>query len=456
LSGASSAARAIAWRRELAIVIVVAVGAAACWVTALIAAVDPVPPVVLVYAETGARAGETVPVRAVATRPERRRQLAFSGEIVAGGERASFAQGVAHVTVSNDAPCPPCAFALTGDAAGAPVSVTGALGAGGSAAARELRFVPWTAELQDRTVVDLAKPPIYPVDGSARSTLATRVLVLEGAAVSEHEVESNAALARAPDGRALVLDRSGVTLRVPPLVSPDSTFELEVHAAEAMQLHVDLFVDGRWRRAAVYEAAPGRSTLELTLPADARGWFAVHAPTSPLGSARGAQAVGLVRHDGVTEAELWPWTRTAGVLPKTDDPLLARAQAGDVAGATVTRALLSRLRVTDTERRRVSTSAEAQLDKARAARHAQADRWRLPFRVAGLLLAALLARLALLGARRVPHPELDLRGEEAGATETGRPFASLVWGSVAFVTSLLILWVLDWALGFVLLGLESS
>jgi len=447
---------------DVVLTLFVALVCLAMWSLATMHALQSSPPVMLVYGPEFVQRGEDARVVAVAVRADNHRRVPFEGEVTGPAGGGSLDGEVGTFALPADG-CEPCTFQVHGTADDVPVAVPGRVQVFDAqrppATQNALSWRKWQAELRDRTVKDLALPPLYPLAGRARSALPTNLLVLEEAGPQLYELAPNAASVRAPDGRALLIDRSGVLVTVPVLADAGTRVPVTIRVPEAQRVYVDVFVDGVMRQLHVWSLEAGDNERTLLLPDDARTWFAVRVTGSPLGSADGPQRVGLLSaRFGSDPGTLWAELRSSGLVDGLDDPLLARAAGGGLSGEGVALALQGRLQMTAPYRPRLSETAATQLAAVRAARETAVAQWLWPFRASGLLLVLLVSRLAFLsvraGRRSPPRSAADERAE--GEVELPqRPLSSLVWGSVAFIISLGFLWVLDWALTFLLAGVEA-
>lgn len=435
-------------RAGLAALLLVAAGA---WVGALLASSSPSPPSLLVYGEPEARRGALWPVRVVAVWPSERRRAPFEGVVVTPAARVPIDEdGVARVPLP--AAGDEVLLGVEGRAAGVVTTTAVTVRLVGKLPARPPpRFVPWTAELASGTAKDRAGPPLYPVAGRQPSTLSGEIIVVTEAGLERVELAPNAARVESPDGRPLQLDRTGVVVKVPPVAAPAADLNVTLRSSSAERLHVDLVVNGRVHDMRVVDVTKGETALRLRLPAQAgEGWYAVHAAPSPLGAARGAVSVGLLSDaaseptpaDVVSRLARHPSFRNAG------DPLLARLTTAPPEDMTPVRAVLARLHVDDVRPANLAPTSTMQLKTARAERQRAVWRFRVPFRVAGGLFAVLAAIVALVSGA-------SSRWRQESGDESRRPLGPWVWAALAFTASLAALWVLDWAIGFMLYGRVS-
>lgn len=436
-------------RAGLAALLLIAAGA---WVGALLASSSPSPPSLLLYGEPEARRGSLWPVRVVAVWPSERRRAPFEGVVVTPAARVPIDEhGVARVPLpvaGDEVP-----LVVEGRAAGVVTTTAVTVRLVSELSARPPpRFVPWTAELASGTAKDRAGPPLYPVAGRQPSTLSGEIIVVTEAGLERVELAPNAARVESPDGRPLQLDRTGLVVEVPPVAGPAAELHVTLRSSSAERLHVDLIVNGRVHDMRVVDVTKGETALRLRLPVHAvEGWYAVHAAPSPLGGARGAASVGLLSasaSEEPTPADVVARLARHPSFQNAGDPLLARLTAAPPEDMTPVRAVLARLHVDDVRPANLAAASTMQLETARAERERSAGRFRLPFRVAGGLFAVLAAIVAL-------GSGAGSRWRQESGDESRRLLGPWVWAALAFTASLAALWVLDWAIGFMLYGRVS-
>ncbi len=438
-----------ATRAILALLLVVAAGS---WMGALFASSRSASPALLVYAEPVGLRGASFPLRVVAVWPSEKRRAAFRGVVVPpAGEPVPLVDGVARLTLPSDGDA--LTLRIEGDADGVPASTSVTVALRASLPAAPLpRYQPWTAELASGSVEDRAQAPVYPAAGRQPAMLPGEVVVVSDAGIELVALVPNAAGTRLPDGRALRLDKSGVVIEVPPVLTRGQALDVVVRSAGPERLHLDLVVNGGVRDMRILEVGSDPATLKLPLPEDARaGWFAVHAATSPLGNARGAVALGLLVDEELALSPRALIRRLAAhpSFQAANDPLLARLWSSattppPVPSETFLRALLARLHVDHVRAANLAPSVSSQAALADEVRRESAARFRLPFRVAGGLFALLAAVVAL----RSVLANQRWRAESDGAG--GRQLAPAAWSLLAFAVSLSALWVLDWVIGLML------
>lgn len=439
---------------------VLLVGALACWLAALVTASRPRPPALVVYAERHAGTGGVLPVYVQAVDLDKRRKVSFEGSArIAGGAAALVEDGVARPVLPAAMGSAPVVVEGRADGLDVELAFDVAVKERWPSGPAPV-FAPWTRELQERTLASLSGPAVYPLAGSARSSLPTRVLLLDDAGARLEELAAHAAVARTSDGRALRLDRSGLLVEVPPSSPAGARVPVRITAARAADLLAVLLVDGRVRDMRQLAVPAGTSEHAFGLPEDAPAGALYALRVSPTASgALGALGVGLVGPSGPPSARVEEMRRRPP-FQGLQDPLLEALVSGRVpASEEAVRALLARVELPGAGPARVGPDGAAQAAAADARRQAEASRFRAPFRVLGLLFAGLSGGVALAFTRRRAALSRAL-AEESGAVGGGgartRALLSWLWAALGLAVALGLLAVMDLALGFVIAGAPAA
>lgn len=325
---------------------------------------------------------------------------------------------------------------------------------GQSGSKQSLDFERWTEE-----VADTRSPVLLPETKSVSTNVNTALVVGE-TPPRVVTLKPNVIGAKAPDGRALRLDRRPFVLRLPPFVNKDAaTVEVVVESSRKLALYLDLYRGDKLAAFERVEVNSGTTRVQLELPPGgrAKAWT-VAAAESPIGRQSAAFATTVVA-PSLDDASAMMAETIANVAPDAKAELAlvrsAKTAAPDVA-ATILRAAASRLLVSPAQPDLVGPSKSAQVNAAAQARAADVRQWRLPFRAFTGAFAALALGFALVPAVRSRREHqrqeelvtLEDDVEIEAETRLSRLRRQAVAGA-ALVVAAGVLWVLDWSLGFV-------
>lgn len=305
-----------------------------------------------------------------------------------------------------------------------------------------LAFRPWTDELLERTAASLGGSPVYPLRGTLSGALPDELLTVSEAGLMIAQLSPNAAVMRAPDGRMLQMDRSGLALELPLVASPTAPVELLLLSTEPRAVHVELVLNGRV--AALFGATlrQGRNLVPVpdNVPPE-EGWVALRVFASPLDRGASLEAVAWRWHSVDTPAALLEKLSMAAPFAGLEDPLFRALRQHPPKTWGPLRALLARIVASPTIVTNVAPSVRAQREHSRAARQRATNRYRWPFRIIGGLFSLFAGVVALRGLRATPSPG---EGGRSWSTESG----ALFWAVLAAAAAIGVIGVLDWVIGF--------
>lgn len=479
----TSQAQGVRTRREWVAYATLAVCGAATalfWSLSLREALRPRPPRVLLRAPAEAVAGEPFPVQVLAFDELRKKRLPLRGRVrLNEGSPIDFRSDLAtpvvpHVDVIQVAeavsPDLPATIRVRLELSAENIPLHFDVPVRLLSAPRRLEpasWVPWEQVLAFPSPAELQGPPVYPIAGRARSALRTEAWVFQGDRVVQEPLEPNAASVRLADGRSLKLDRSGVTIELPPFASAGTAIPVRLQTSSAGKRLLMFFADERIQRVSHIDLPAGETELALTLPAAAAEGttFEVHLSVSELNLTSAAVGFGMVWSNpqvftsGYVRPEIAAELRLAPLFQSVQDPLLVALLEGRVPQEPgIWRALFARFRTHLTFPGRIGPSAEEQVVAAERSRAAKVATFRRPFRVCAIMLALLSTVFAWRAGQRSRALEALLR-EESSLEAEGTPLQTSlwarwgggVWAGFGLAAALCAIWALDWVLHFVLL-----
>lgn len=423
--------------------------AAGLWAAAIGCALRREGPALFLLAPPEATPSETWPAYAFAIWPDERRRLPLEGIMTAGQVNAPLVAGYGAVRLSSDqseirvalaghVPRPAQTIAA---AYAVQLDVTVPLRAPRTQQTT-LRFRPWTEELLERTAVNLRGPPVYPLHGTLSGALPDELLTLGEEGPVMVPLSPNAALMRAPDGRTLHIDRSGLALELPLVAAPGTPVEVALLSTDPRSVHLELVLNGRV--VALFGASLQQGRNLVPVPHDVppeEGWIAVRVFSSPLDRATSLEAVAWRWRSVDTPAALLE--RLSQVVPfaGANDPLLRALRQHPPQTWAPLRALVARVAASPSVVTNVAPSVREQREASGAAREEATHRYRRPFRIVGGVFS-LFAGLVALGGLRATASLRERRG--AWSVERG----ALSWAALAAAAALAVIGVLDWVIGF--------
>lgn len=442
--------RPIVQRGLLAVAIALLGGALVTWTLALIAASAPPPPLMLVFAPHPAASNAPIPIRVVAFDAEKRKRVEVTGEVVTESGAHPLVHGQAQLKPHSVGPVE---VTIRGQAGGRPVTHAVTLLVGEHGNKQALAFSRWTEE------VGLThSPALLPIGKSVSTHFPTRVVVAENPP-RVVTLKPSVIGAKAPDGRALRLERKRFAVRLPAFVPHDAaTFEVVVESRQKMTLFFDLYRDSQLAAFERVEVNEGKATVALSLPRwpSTKTWT-VAAGESPIGR-RSAAFASTVVASSMTGASETLAQVVGGLATEGAELALVRSvpKLEPKIGKAILQAAASRLHITPPQPPQVGPSRQGQLNAAKHARAAEVEQWRVPFRGCTLGLAVLALGVAVLPARWSRREQKKQEGLSAleddldiGAeTRMARVRRQVVAGA-ALLAAAGVLWVLDWSLGFV-------
>ncbi|MFZ9887544.1 MAG: hypothetical protein ACO3JL_08580, partial [Myxococcota bacterium] len=386
--------------------------------------------------------------------PDDRRQVPLEGTLSAGARTAPLAAGYGAVRMSSqNGEAVVVVEGMTQRKSNRnidehPVRLEVSVPLRGQRAVRAatLRFRPWTRELLERTAADLGGPPLYPLRGTISGALPDELITLSEKGPMLAHLSPNAAVMRAPDGRRLQMERSGLVLELPLVSSPTAPMEAVLFSTVERTLHLELLVNGRV--VALFGGALQRGRNLVSLPEDMpqeEGWVALRVFASPLDRETSVEAVAWRWPEVETPAALLEKLSSIAPLRDLEDPLYRHFLHHPPQSGEPRRARRARVEASPSLIANVAPPVRVQRDKARAARAAQTQRYRTPFRLVGVFFALCAGMVALRGLRASSPLE---EGPRAVSAER----APLFWAALAAAASLGVIGVLDWVVGFCLGG----
>lgn len=310
------------------------------------------------------------------------------------------------------------------------------------------RFTPWPTELWNPSAADLSAAPFYPMSGRVRSTLSTLVFLLEQEGPTMQLLKPNAAGIRLPDGRQVRLDRSGVVLGAPVTATPGEEMTLRVEVLEpGTYLAVvgvgQEIVEFRW-----LDLSNGASSHEFRIPDEARvgDFFSVQIVRSPLSRSDPAVARTIITSPQIHHTDLDALMSTEP-FSQVQDPLMSwLRQHPESESPELLQAVLGRLQEGVPTWAHLGPSSSVQRQDAWRRRVDRVSQYRLPFRIAAGLFAALVVIAAWRSARENRRLAHALSGEETGTRKRPQGWLPLIVAVLSLTAALSLILVLDLAL----------
>jgi hypothetical protein len=371
------------------LVVVVAVATLAVWTAALLMSMPRPPPKIVVQGEPLVSPGNPLALRITAAREGAVTRSRVEGEVVSGSSHATVIDGAARLD-HVDGPVRVELRVDDEDVRGTLRVEPASLRLGPP----KMLFFKWHSEVQT-AVAKGTRFPVYPLDGHVSARLPSRVLTLEDAGPRVFDVEPRVQGAQLDDGRVLGVDRTGLRITAPLEVEADHDVEVQVEAAEARDVSLDVIVDG-----AVQDVV-GAHLDGLGKPAAVKLHVGAAQPDDAVvfhvggvwPDDTGRWAVARVRApDAGTPPATWVDELLTRNGAPDDEPLLNWIRAHPDADETVLRAALGRLKPVKLRAPRLELVPDKESPLA--------PRLRLAFGVLALLL---VVATAILGMVRVPE-----------------------------------------------------
>ncbi|MCP4499605.1 MAG: hypothetical protein GY822_06515 [Deltaproteobacteria bacterium] len=284
----------------------------------------------------------------------------------------------------------------------------------------ELVVVPWQAEQTQKPSVGNAA--VYPMHGSARSSLQTEAIVVDEGSSDETKrirletLKTHVVWTELQDGSRL---RASSIRQIIKLSTLQVQHELlgSIQSEENESAYVDFYIDGRLRKMMKFNLVKGENPFQISLenwgPLPQDGLLVMRLSTSFAQKETGALAFARV-HPSLTNlasTTLLSWTKSVFLdhggnenssllrflSSSTDD-----FKGGGVSDVLVVRALLSRLNATKWRPRTCSPSLAEQEKQQETRRQAAVKKhqWRFRFASAFSCILLLLQQLLALSLRR--------------------------------------------------------
>ena len=455
-------------------------GVALFWSLALVEGMRPIPPSILVRAPEDGQVEGPYPVQVLAFDSLNKKRVPLEGHVGFVGDkpvmlRDHIATLVIPSNMGNTATHNPPAHVLNTaelrvevKADGIPIGFNIPVELSASKTSGQLpRWSAWSSALAAPSPDDLAADPVYPLFGKVRSSLASDVLLLRNHIVTRESLAPHAAYARLQDGRALALDRSGVTLSAPTFLRPGASVPLQIQASGDSKRLLSLFVAGQIQSVKPIQLRTGENPVSVDIPSEAppNAVFEVHLSVSLLNPKSASAAIGMLWEDpsvfeaGPLQEKRAARLRATPLFNGISDPLLEGLLTGQITQTPeIWQGIFGRFRSGLRFPGRVGPSAEEQQLRAHRIRIERSADFRRPFRVCALLLAALLGAIAWrVGQKRRALDELlhqewvsDEDKQDALPSPWHR-FGGALWAALGLIASFAAMGALDWALHFVLL-----